>query len=98
MKSRSTPDPPRDDHGWLLARLPVADVDLLWPHLEWAEARRLVALHGYLKDNAIPPPLADRLADPAFVADVHASIDDEADAEAACALEALLGCLALVSP
>lgn len=69
------------DDAWLNARLGAALADALWPYLQLAEARRLSRVYGYLKDNAIPAPLPQRLRDSTFVADLREAIfdDDELD-------------------
>lgn len=69
------------------------DADALWPHLQWAEAQRLVRLHGYANDKAIPPALPQRLRDAYFVQQALQSILEEPAAQRAGlrrALEALL--------
>ncbi|MBH24723.1 MAG: hypothetical protein CMH57_09785 [Myxococcales bacterium] len=45
-----------------------------------AEAERLVRVYGYPKDNAFPPPLRERLAEPRFTQALRHSIADEEDA------------------
>lgn len=67
----------RDDHAWLLEHTEEAIADALWPHLEVAETERLYRVYGYPKDNAMPPPLRDRLRDPAFLADALMSLHDD---------------------
>lgn len=53
-----------------------AEWDLVWPCIALAEHDRLLRLHGYAKDNAIPPDLQVRLRDPMFRADVWAATGD----------------------
>ncbi len=81
---------PLEELAWLGARLGEARAELLWPHVEWAEQRRLMARHGYPSDNALPLPLVERLQDPVFIEYIRESIDDEADEEAASALGHIL--------
>lgn len=81
---------PLEELCWLGARLGEARAELLWPHVEWAEQRRLMARHGYPSDNALPPPLVERLQDPVFVGYIRESVEDEADEEAAEALRYIL--------
>lgn len=65
------------------------DADALWPHLQWAEAQRLVRRHGYASDKAIPPALPQRLRDAYFVQQALQSILEEPAASRASARGAL---------
>lgn len=69
------------DDAWLNTRLSTDLADALWPYLQLAEARRLLRVYGYPKDNAIPAPLPERLRDSTFVEDLREAIldDDEID-------------------
>jgi len=68
-----------DDGHWLAERLGAHLAGALMSHLDVAERDRLIRTYGYAKDNAWPPALAERLADPAFVRCLLESIeaDDE---------------------
>lgn len=72
-----SPHSTRDDHAWLLEHADEATADDLWPHLEVAETERLYRVYGYPKDNAMPPPLRERLCDEAFVTDALMSLHDD---------------------
>ncbi len=54
--------------------------DALWPHFQWAEAKRLVVMYGYPKDNVVPPDLRVRLYDPTFKQALLASLREDPEA------------------
>jgi hypothetical protein len=81
------------DYLWCIEVLGERDADALWPHIQWAEAQRLVRQHGYARDNVIPPALPGRLRDQLFVEQVRQSIQEECPSQHPSlrgALEALL--------
>jgi hypothetical protein len=70
-----------DDASWLAKHLGPEGADALMPHVDMAERERLIRVHGYAKDNAWPPPLAERLQDPDFVRAVRESATEEGHQE-----------------
>lgn len=52
----------------------------------WADHASAVRTYGYPKDNALPPPMAQRLSDPRWLEDALEIAEEDAPAEA---LEAL---------
>ena len=82
--------PAEGDDAWLLTRLGPELTDALWPYLQLAEAQRLLRVHGYPKDNALPPPMSTRLQDADFKADLRdAILDDDEIEDASTLLDAI---------
>jgi hypothetical protein len=57
---------------------------------QWLDQQRAIARYGYPKDNAIPPPLCERLDDPDYVEALAALCEeaDEVEARSCAALRA----------
>ena len=67
-----------------------AMAEALWTHIDLAEAARLRAVYGYAKDNAFPPHLKVRLADPVFAQHLISSVHDEGAEALSAAVRRLL--------
>lgn len=79
------------EHDWMASLIGESLADALWTHIDIAEAARLRAVFGYAKDNAFPPHLRVRLADPVFARHLVNSVRDEGVAELFDAVQQLLG-------
>lgn len=84
-----SPQRPEGDELYVLGAILGLEREAAWALLDacrWADHAGAVRTYGYPKDNALAPPMVERLADPRWIEDALEIAEEDAPAEAVEAL------------